>query len=222
MNIETIPLIRSPRRKTIAIQVGRDGRVTVRAPERMSETAIRAFVAKQESWVQKRVKEMLKRRRPNRTFCDGECFLLRGAEVKLEIVERGARSLVLGETFQLVARDRFRARELFERRYKEAAREHLSLRVPQYARRMGVKHGAVRLSNARHTWGSCAPDNRLSFTWRLTMAPDEVIDYIIVQELAHVVQKNHGKRFWAKVARFCPDYKKRRAWLGVQGHLLEI
>lgn len=221
MNLETLSIIRS-RRRTLSLHIGRDGSVTVRAPERLSQAAIDAFVEKRRDWIKKRQQEMMRRRPPERRFCDGECFLLRGAEVKLELVKQGMRSLTQGETFKLARRDRFRARQIFEAWYKREARAHLTDRVLHYAERMRLEHGAIRLSNARHTWGSCSSTNRLSFSWRLIMAPEEVIDYVVVHELSHVVHKNHGKRFWTMVERFSPEHKAHRAWLHAHEHLLTI
>lgn len=221
MNLDVIPIIRS-RRKTLAVHIHRDGRVVVRAPIALPETLIQDFVLKQQGWIEKHVGEQATRPRPERLFCEGECFLLRGAEVKLELVEQGTQSLAFGDTFRLVLRDRFRARQIFEAWYKREARAHLTDRVLHYAERMQLEHGPIRLSSARHTWGSCAKSNRLSFSWRLIMAPEEVIDYVVVHELSHTVHKNHGKQFWVMVERFSPYHKKHRAWLRAHGHLWTI
>ena len=78
---------------------------------------------------------------------------------------------------------------------------------------MGVRPTGIRITAARTRFGSCSAKNRLCFSWRLMDYPDAVIDYVVVHELAHIVHKNHGPRFWELVERYMPDYKRRRAML---------
>jgi predicted metal-dependent hydrolase len=78
----------------------------------------------------------------------------------------------------------------------------------------------VRISSARTRWGSCSSRGSLSFTWRLVMAPVEVVDYVIVHELAHLRVHNHSPEFWKEVARLMPDYAQRKQWLKDNGRLL--
>lgn len=215
-----LPIIRSSRRKTLAIQVERDGRITVRAPEKLPDRLIATFVKEQEAWIQKHLKN--RKPAPERTFSHGETFLFLGREIPLKLVPSGRQSLWLDDIFKLTTRNQNRAKDLFISWYKREARSHLRERVATHAELMNLEHGSLRISNARYTWGSCSPTNRLSFTWRLVMAPEDVIDYVVVHELSHVVHKNHGKRFWQKVAKFCPEYKKHRAWLDSNGHQLTL
>lgn len=81
------------------------------------------------------------------------------------------------------------------------------------AAQMGVHPASMSIRNQRTRWGSCSTRGTLSFNWRLIMAPPEVLDYVVVHELAHMKERNHSKAFWAVVARYCPDYKKYRTWL---------
>jgi predicted metal-dependent hydrolase len=81
------------------------------------------------------------------------------------------------------------------------------------AKEMGVQPSSLSIRSQRTRWGSCSTRGTLSFNWRLIMAPPEVLDYVVVHELAHMKQRNHSKAFWAVVARYCPDYLKHRNWL---------
>jgi hypothetical protein len=85
---------------------------------------------------------------------------------------------------------------------------------------MGVKFGRIRVKNQRTLWGSCTPDGNLNFNWRLTLAPPEVLDYVVIHELAHRAEMNHSPRFWAIVERHCPEQKERRRWLRKNGQRL--
>jgi predicted metal-dependent hydrolase len=86
-------------------------------------------------------------------------------------------------------------------------------RVAHWAPIIGVTYGRVSVKDQRSLWGSCSRDGNLNFTWRLTLAPREVLDYVVVHELAHRLELNHSPRFWSHVAAHCPDYRVHRRWL---------
>ncbi|MBK7452806.1 MAG: M48 family metallopeptidase [Anaerolineales bacterium] len=80
----------------------------------------------------------------------------------------------------------------------------------------------MKISSARTRWGSCSPDGTLNFTWRLVMAPLEVIDYVVIHELAHLRVKNHSSKFWDVVKAIDPQYKEKRKWLRENGGKLNL
>ena len=127
-----------------------------------------------------------------------------------------------GERFRLAHAAQARASEIFTAWYKQQARRLMEERVKWYASRFGLKYSAVRISSARTRWGSCSSRGSLSFTWRLVIAPLEVIDYVVAHELAHLRVKNHSPAFWREVESILPDYKARQKWLKTNGKYLEI
>ena len=94
---------------------------------------------------------------------------------------------------------------------KSRAEQLLRERVPYYAARMGVAPAGVKVTRAAARWGSCSTEDRLCFSFRIVLLPPGAADYIVVHELAHIRQKNHGPRFYAEVAKILPDYKSRVA-----------
>src|SRR5262245_60956256 len=86
-------------------------------------------------------------------------------------------------------------------------------RVAYWSERMDARYRRVFIKNQRTLWGSCSARGNLNFNRRLVHAPLEVLDYVVIHELAHLTEMNHSKRFWAIVERWCPDYKQRRRWL---------
>ncbi len=106
--------------------------------------------------------------------------------------------------------------------YQKEAPARITERVEFYAKRTGLKYQSIAISNALHRWGSCSPNGKLRFTWRLMLAPQEVIDYVVVHELTHLLEKNHSRAFWAKVREILPQYKKHAAWLKANQHLLRL
>ncbi|MCX5713709.1 MAG: SprT family zinc-dependent metalloprotease [Candidatus Omnitrophica bacterium] len=106
--------------------------------------------------------------------------------------------------------------------YKAQALEKISERCRFYAGVTGFEYKVVRISNAVKRWGSCSPSGRLNFSWRLAMAPLEVIDYVVIHEIMHLSERNHSRRFWDKVEAVLPGYKKCESWLRMNGYLLTL
>ncbi len=112
--------------------------------------------------------------------------------------------------------------ERFTNWYKERAYEKIKERVEFYAQKRGLKYNRVNITSAEKRWGSCSAKGNLNFSWRLIMAPLPVVDYVVVHELVHLIEKNHSKEFWKKVKLFMPDYEKYKDWLKEKGHLLTL
>jgi predicted metal-dependent hydrolase len=102
---------------------------------------------------------------------------------------------------------------LFTDWYASKASKHLPPRIMSFAKKMQVQVNRITIRNQKTRWGSCSARGNLNFSLRLLMMPPEVIDYIIIHELAHLTELNHSPRFWAIVQRFDPYYKTHKAWL---------
>lgn len=217
--IEINKLVRS-KRKTLSLIVETDGTLTVRAPLRMKETDIWQFIETKKDWIKRKQNQARKDASVSRQYVDGEMFWYLGQEVQLRIVPDGKPALVMDDFFQLTRSAQPQAESVFTVWYKKQARKVLTERVDYFARKYRFKVGKIRISSAHTRWGSCSSKDTLSFTWRLVMAPLEVIDYVVVHELCHLKEMNHSKSFWAQVENILPDYKQRRKWLKNNGKLL--
>lgn len=100
------------------------------------------------------------------------------------------------------------------------ARHKIPERVADWAARLQLSPGAIRIKDQRTRWGSCSKAGNLNFNWRLIMAPDWVLDYVIVHELCHLVELNHSSRFWGLVEAAFPRYREAKAWLRANGSAL--
>lgn len=214
-------IIRS-KRKTIAIIVQSDGSLMVRAPLRATDRQIHALVDQKADWV--RAKQAIaianKPELPVRRFLDGEEFLFLGKTYPLKIVTGGQSLLTLNGAFELERAALPKAEQVFTHWYQEQARKVLTERVEWYAGKHGFQYRQIKITSARTRWGSCNAKGVLCFTWRLVMAALPAIDYVVVHELAHTVERNHGKDFWKQVEAILPDYKTKREWLRVNGRLM--
>ena len=211
-------------RRTIAIIVQPDGSLTVRAPRRMPENRIREFVVGHAVWIHKKQGQILAA--PSlrkKDYREGELFLFMGKEFPLEIVTHSRTRLILRENkFHLSKANLPRARESFIQWYRIQSREVISERVSLLAQMNGFNWQKIRISSARTRWGSCSSKGNLNFTWRLVLAPMEVIDYVVIHELVHTVIKNHSPAFWNRVAEIMPGYKQSITWLKKNGRLLSL
>ena len=104
-----------------------------------------------------------------------------------------------------------------EARYRELARAVIGQRVSYFAAKVGVTYGGISIRDQKTRWGSCSGRGNLNFNWKLVLMPPEVLDYVVVHELAHRKQMNHSPLFWAEVGRVLPDYESRRRWLKEHG-----
>ena len=105
-------------------------------------------------------------------------------------------------------------------KHQELARQVLQRRAEYYARQMQVSYGRVAVKDQKTRWGSCSAKGNLNFNWRLILAPGEVLDYVVVHELAHRREMNHSVRFWNLVESVLPDYQQRKRWLKENGDRL--
>jgi hypothetical protein len=105
--------------------------------------------------------------------------------------------------------------------YKKQAEEYLRQKCRHFAAVMGLRHGAVRINGAKTRWGSCNRKGDINFTYRLLFAPEELIDYVVVHELAHLKEMNHCAGFWSVVEQTMPDYRARRKGLREFEHQVE-
>ena len=219
--IEIQRLVRS-KRKTLALTVELDGTLTVRAPLRMKDADIYHFIATKANWIERRQAKIREEAVTPHQYVDGETFWYLGREIPLRIIPEGKPALVMDGSFKLTKSAQPKAGTVFIAWYRNQARAVLSGRVEFFARKYGFKVKKIRISLARTRWGSCSLKETLSFTWRLVMAPLEVIDYVVVHELCHLNEMNHSKAFWARVEAILPDYKQRRKWLKDKGKLLVL
>lgn len=105
---------------------------------------------------------------------------------------------------------------------RDQARRLIEDRLKEYSGIIGVEYNSIRIKDTKSRWGSCSSKGNLNFSWRIVMAPKEVMDYVIIHELCHLKHMNHSKEFWETVGQYMPDYEKHKDWLRVKGAKLRI
>ena len=203
---------RSARAKRLSLRVSSlDGRVTLTAPPHISHRKIERFVFEKEAWLRQNINQV-----PD-----------------LITVEIGGQIPVLGQAVQLIkcadSRIWQQGNDLYVPEHKSnigarvlghlktVARDQLTKRSDFYAAELGQNYSKLSVRDTRSRWGSCSQDRALMFSWRLIMAPQEVLDYVVAHEVAHLEHMNHSERFWAVVEQLYGDYQPARLWLREKG-----
>jgi predicted metal-dependent hydrolase len=218
-------LVRS-RRRTVGLEIRPDATLVVRAPTRASVWYVESVLRQKAGWIAGGLAKARSHTSlvPRHDFLTGERFPYLGQDWSFVVVAFQKEPLTFdakaGFTLDVAAFDR--GEVVFGEWYRARARELLAGRVQYYAPLMGVPVPRLRITGAERRWGSCSTTGTVSFAWRLVMAPMDVIDYVVVHELAHLREMNHSRRFWAVVAPVMPDYAVRRRWLREHGGLLTI
>ncbi len=216
-------LIRS-KRKTISLIIQPDGKLIVRAPQRMSQIQIMEFVRTHEDWIrrnQKRVKASPPP--PLKVFKDGELFMYLGNEYPLSIISNQRPALIFENSrFHLSRSNLPAARQVFINWYKSQARIVISQCVENLAAKHKFNYKKIRISSARTRWGSCSTTGTLSFTWRLVMAPPDIVEYVVLHELVHTRIKDHSRTYWHRLGELLPGYKVKVRWLKQNGKFLTL
>lgn len=214
-------------RKSIALVITDDGNLLVRAPLRLPAREIESLIREKNAWIRRKAAEVRKRPAPHpRKGVQGEEYLFLGKTLRLAIPgggeTPGKEKIRRAGEWLYVPESMLPPSGHLEQWYRERAREVIAARVAHFGKMTGCNPVPVRITGARRRWGSCSSAGSLNFSWRLVMAPQDIVDYVVVHELMHIGTPDHSKKFWAKVAAVIPDYRERRAWLRENGRALTL
>lgn len=202
-------------------------RLRVSAPKNISTKQLNELLLGKQEWILKHWVAMQDKRKPQLNYIDGEHFLYRGNTVILKIQKHSRKMLRVSLEGQVLEvyipeeiSDQACIRAALESWYKAQARMVLKDKLDKLAKRMHVSVQTFRLKEQKTRWGSCSSKGNINLNWRIIMAPDAAIDYIIIHELAHLTHLNHSKQFWQRVADFMPEYEYWKKWFKNHGQEL--
>ncbi|MDD5728723.1 MAG: SprT family zinc-dependent metalloprotease [Victivallales bacterium] len=212
-------IIRSERR-TLSIQIENDGTVVVRAPVRMPELLIRQFVAGKSLWIERHRCKLRQHQAdtPKHSFISGDSFYFLGEKYGLELKSDAAREITLEGNFHCAPANAEVIRKRLRRWYRKEAYFYLTEHLNTYAEKYALPYNELKINSASRRWGSCSAAGNINFPWRIMMCPENIIDYIIVHEMAHLKHLNHSPRFWREVEKLCPTWRDKRKWLYANEH----
>ncbi len=211
----TVYLSRSSRARRFSLRVSsHDGQVRLTLPQNGSRRAALAFIKRQEGWLRQALDQ-----RPARVVPEyGGTCLFEGRPHLL--VPTSGRRISAGDGQIHIPGPAETLRPKLQAFLKTSARARLVQSSAAFADKVGATISATTLRDTRSRWGSCSSKGRLMFSWRLIMAPPEVLNYVAAHEVAHLVEMNHSPAFWEIVARLMPDFTQHRHWLRQNGALL--
>lgn len=194
------------KRKTLCLRILPDGMLQLKVPRSTGEKQCEQFLASHRRWIEKHRAAMIERGRVRAEFLylDGQMVPFFGRDY---VIQEGPPGFENGMLF-LNQQDREKGLAAV---YKAQAAQYLPARTALFAEQFHFTYHAVTIGSARGTWGTCARDDRIRYTYRLMALPPDCIDYIILHELCHTVVKNHGPEFYALLASVLPEHKERRA-----------
>ena len=218
---------RSDRARRARIHVSAEG-VEVVVPRRLALRDVEPFVEEKQAWIERtlrRMREAEALRPPARLEDGGEAPYL-GEQLALSVrVERGrkrphvARS---GATLVVRIPHETALRDALERWYRREARREIGARLDTAATRAGTPYTTLSIRGQRTRWASCSSSGAMSFNWRLLLAPEAILEYVIEHEVAHLSVHDHSDRFWKLLESRCPDYREHERWLRLNGQTLRL
>jgi predicted metal-dependent hydrolase len=216
--IASYPLVRSDRR-TISINVDRNGEVTIRAPLKMPEGEILRFVEAKQAWIRQAVQRQQQKRDAAPAFSVGGSMPYLGGSL---LVQTGKVRTAQLQNGMLVLPEKGEPKRHALRWLAKAAGEYLPGRVAYWSEIMQLKPASLTIANPKTRWGSMKSDGSLRLNAALMHCHPSLIDYVIVHELSHMVHMDHSPAFHAYTERYLPDAKARRTALKQQGAYLTL
>jgi predicted metal-dependent hydrolase len=212
------------KRKTATISVERDRQVIIRVPEGLSEQKINEIIQSKEKWILEKLNHNQKYNpiNNNKEFVSGETLNYLGRNYQLQITDNEIENIIFDRRFLISKSNQPTANKLFKEWYRAKAIEKIKPITKKFAKNLGVSYKEIKISEMKYRWGSCTPGGNLLFNWRIIKAPLYVVEYVVVHELAHLIEHNHSEDFWNIVSIQLPNYNKAKDWLKLNGEILEI
>jgi hypothetical protein len=202
----------SPRAQRLALKIDAAGdAVELVLPPRTSLPRALNFLKSNRAWVESRLAALP----PRVAFEDGKSVPVLGEPHRIRLVARsGAHGPVWIEQGEIrVSGDKAHLARRVRDFLKERARDEIGRRARRLAQQVDKKPGRITVRDTTTRWGSCSANGNMAFSWRLVMAPEPVLTYVVAHEVAHLIEMNHGPRFWKLVDRLVPQVERHRDWL---------
>jgi len=216
---ERIEFVRMPRARRYILRVKPDGTLRVTIPRRGSRAEAISFVGRHLAWVAKERARVRRDQAPVQ-WTDGSTILFGGEPEIIRVRNVGGKLIASYRERLVEVTDANDVRNAIERDLRALAVEKLIPRLNELAQQFGLTFRRATIRNQRSRWGSCSRAGAIALNFRLLQMPSEVADYVLIHELMHLEQQNHGRRFWALVEGACPSFRESERWLRTRGRSL--
>lgn len=217
-------------RTSMSITIDLYGNVEVQAPKGISDERVIQALEEKWDWIQQKLKEMKGRTQGSmvKTYDHGESFLYLGKEYPIQIsqdttIEQDYAVFAEGNLLIYVNQlEEEKVRQALKRFYYQQCKRLVEKSIKSYQSNFKSKPRSIRITDNKTNWGTCDSKQQLTFNWRLAMAPQQVIDYVVVHEMCHMVHLNHDRSFWRLVGKILPDYKQQENWLALSSWKMTV
>lgn len=218
------------KRKTFAIEIIPPNKIKVKSPRGISKSKIEELVHSKANWIIKKLEEFkdIEHMQIERRFVDGEIFMYLGKEYILKITQdknlKKAEVSICNE-FIHVKTPKIEIeiiKKIMIEWYKIECDKKIRERIEVYGQKLGEMPRIIKVKEQKRRWGTCTSRRDVLFNWKCIMAPIDVIDYIVVHELCHLVHMNHSANFWSLVKSNFPHYEEKKQWLRKNGIRMEF
>jgi predicted metal-dependent hydrolase len=200
------------KRKKISLHIDAIGLITVKAPKGTSDEMILGAVERHGEWILDKLRKGREARQAPKAkkYQEEGMFLYLGKEYPLH------------ELINVGEWDAEKLKLELKKFYFASLKKIVAERITVYQNQLRVKPKTIEIVESRTKWGSCSADKKLTFNYRLAMAPAEVIDYVIIHELCHLLHMNHDRSFWRRLGSVMPDYKEKEEFLARFGQFMTL
>ncbi|CAH0345463.1 SprT family zinc-dependent metalloprotease [Bacillus sp. CECT 9360] len=229
---ETISFeIKYKKRKSMGIHIDLYGNVEVQAPNGTSNERVLQLLEEKWEWIQQKSKEMKDRTLgpKERVYADhAESFLYLGntypIQISRDINIKKDHVVFEGDTLHIYVKqlEDEKIRQALKRFYYQQCKALVERSIQCNQSNFKVKPRSIRITDSTRTWGTCDSKLQLTFNWKLAMAPQKVIDYVVVHEMCHMVHLNHDRSFWRLVGKIIPDYEEQENWLALSSWKMTV
>jgi predicted metal-dependent hydrolase len=218
------------KRTSIGIYIDLYGKVEVQAPKGTPDDYILQFVEEKWDWIQQNLQEMKDRTRvpKKKAYDHNESFLYLGESYPIQVTQditiKQDYVVFEGDHLHIVVKqlEDEKIKQALKRFYYQQCKSLVERSIKSYQSNFKLKPRSSRISDNNMNWGTCDFKQQLTFNWKLAMAPQKVIDYVVVHEMCHMVHLNHDRSFWRLVGKIMPDYKEQENWLALSSWKMTV
>ncbi|WHY78149.1 SprT family zinc-dependent metalloprotease [Neobacillus sp. WH10] len=222
--------IKYKNRTSIGITLDSYGNVEVQAPKGTPDDSVHQLLEENWELIQQKLKEMKARLQgpQKKVYEYGESFLYLGNTYPIQIFQdiniMQDHVVFKEEKLHIYVKqhDTEKIKQALKRFYYQQCKALVEKSISAYQSNFKTKPRLFRITDSKTTWGTCDSKLQLTFNWRLAMAPREVIDYVVIHEMCHMVHLNHDRSFWRLVGKIMPDYKEKENWLTLSGRKMTV
>lgn len=211
--------IKKLKKKTVSLEIDNRGNLIIRMPINLKKETLDKVIEKRIDWIIQNVNIIKEKNSDliNREYKEGEEVYYLGNKYVLKY--SGFNKINDDKTISLKGES---AKEELIALYKQSAYDYIEERVKVFSKYFAIKYKQIKIRDQKRRWGSCSFDNKLFFNYKIIMARDEIIDYLVVHEMCHMIHKNHSKEFWNLVSNIMSNAKNLKTELKQISYMLDI